>query len=396
MKSFLPRLLVVLINLALVIAGSELLFTAYYYTKDGRYQSVADKLAAEKSSFDVEKTSEGPCNRHHNVLIAHPYLAFVHTSRPECNALANNTGHRGPDVPYHKNPDDYVVMMLGGSVAHQLYQFEHEQLQTWLQKKHPDKHVIVLNGALEGWKQPQQLFMLQLYGDVIDAAFTVEGANEVMFNRRLNYNVRFDAPFLAGFRKANPQYQSDAEQRAMVLSSWIFDTLQDNAVLSHSKTAYFIGEQWRAHLAIKALAKNDLDQLGQLRTIYELPKDWSFEQKRSDAIAQYIKYLGLMNATAKQYHIRFAIFLQPVPALNKPLSADEQAVVGDLNYRDDYQLFTNELLNPKNNLPIVSLVNVFDGVNETIYKDSIHYLQESSGPGRVITRIEQTLDTKWQ
>jgi hypothetical protein len=399
-----PRLLRFLkiagINIILLILLLEIFSTGFYYFKDGQYFSVPEKLAAETSSFDIEKPDNIACNKHGNVLAPHPYLVFIHPSRPECKSRSNNTGHRGPDVPLTKNPEHYTVMILGGSVANQLFQFKSEEIRAYFQKKHPRKNIVILNGALEGWKQPQQLFMLQMYGEVIDAALSIEGYNEMMFNYRLGYNLRFDAPFLAGYRKANPGFLTPREQFAMGASAWMFDTLNNNPFLRYSKTAYFISDRIRSGLAqeMNAPAENPGEvssknaTLKHLEKVFRLPTEWTLEQKRQHALQQYLKYISLMDATAKAYGISLAIFLQPAPALHKTLSAEEKNNVGSLDYRDDYLLFEKTLLKQGNTLPVYSLLEVFSNTHDTLYKDGIHYYRESAGPDLIMRRIYQTLD----
>jgi len=392
---------IIAINMILMIVLSELLFTAYYYIKDRQYISVSEKLAQEKSSFEVEKQQTIPCNKYNNVLAPHPYLTFIHISRPECNSYANNTGHRGPDVPLIKNPKDYVVMILGGSVANQLFQFKHEEIEVFFQKKHPDKNVIILNGSLEGWKQPQQLFMLQMYGEVIDAAISIEGFNEMIFNRRLDYELRFDTPFLPGYRKANAGFLSDSERGVIWLNGELFDLINNHALLRQSKTAYFISSEIRKHLEKNIVRKNDLDSLQEgslqhLDKIFSLPKDWDLDKRRNYAINQYIKYLSLMNATANQYHIKLAIFLQPAPAIGKPLTDDERKLTDDLGYKDDYLLFEREILKQKNTLPVYSLLQAFKDEKESIYKDGIHYREDSPGPTLVMNQIYKQIQASWK
>ncbi len=392
---------IIAINLIVAIVLSELLFTAYYYIRDKKYVSVTEKLSQEKSSFEVEKQKTIPCNKYNNILAPHPYLTFIHISRPECNSYANNTGHRGPDVPLIKNPRDYVVMILGGSVANQLFQFKHEEMERFFQKKHPGKHIVILNGSLEGWKQPQQLFMLQMYGEVIDAAISIEGFNEMIFNRRLDYALRFDTPFLPGYRKANAGFLTDQERSAIWLSGELFDLLNNSALLRHSKTAYFISSQIRERLEKNIGRKSDLDSLQEgslqhLEKIFLLPKDWPLEKRRDYTIDQYIKYLSLMDATAKQYHIKLAIFLQPAPAIGKILTVEEQKITDDLSYKDDYLLFEQVFLKQKNVLPVYSLLQVFSMEKEPVYKDGIHYREESPGPTLVMNQIYRQVDAVWK
>lgn len=401
MRKLLHVLAIVVINLLLIAIVSEIIFVGYYYIKDGKYISVVNKLADEKSSFDVEKQKSSPCNKYQNVLAPHPYLTFVHVSRPECNSFANNSGHRGPDVPLLKNNSDYVVMILGGSVANQLFQFKADDIKAFFSKKHPDKNIVILNGSLEGWKQPQQLFMLQMYGEVIDAAISIEGFNEMIFNRRLDYHLRFDTPFLPGYRKANAGFLSDKERSALWLSGKLVDVVNNNSLLRHSKTAYFFSENIRAGLEKNINKKKELESLQEgplqhLDNIFSLPQDWSREQRRLYNVEQYEKYLGLMQATAKQYHIKLAIFLQPAPAIAKPLTGEEQKMAGDLSYADDYRFFETEILKQQHNVPVYSLLPVFKGEAASIYKDGIHYRQDSPGPDLVMKQIYRQIDSSWR
>lgn len=388
--------LLLLVNLLLLVVISEAIFIGYYYLRDGRYISVPEKLAADKSSFEVEKTGDKPCNKHKRVLAPHPYLVFTNTSRPECNAPANNTGHRGPDVPLVKNKDQYIVMMLGGSVANQVYQFQKETIETYYRKKHPDKKVLILNGSLEAWKQPQQLFMLQLYGDVIDEAISLEGYNEMMFNYRLEYRARFDTPFLPAWRKANSSFQTDAEKAIVARSAYLFDLVNNSAVLRRSKTAWFVLEKTRAGLESRGPRENDLESLQvgslkQLGSIFLLPESWPVEHRRQHTIQQYHKYLSLMQATARQYNIHLTIFFQPAPAIAKILTDEEQQVVGELHYANDYQQLVDILVKDKS-LRAYSLLDVFSKNTETIYRDGIHYEENSAGASVVVQQMLKLID----
>ena len=40
----------------------------------------------------------------------------------------------------------------------------------------------------------------------------------------------------------------------------------------------------------------------------------------------------------------------------------------------------------------MSLLNVFDGVKEKIYKDGIHFYEQSSGPTRIMEKLGMTFE----
>jgi len=85
--------------------------------------------------------------------------------RPEWMDLrANNWGFWSPyNMPYHRQPDDYVVVLLGGSVAQWLAIQGGPTLTAELTRQVPElaaKNIVILNCALNGFKQPQQVMVM--------------------------------------------------------------------------------------------------------------------------------------------------------------------------------------------------------------------------------------------
>ena len=80
--------------------------------------------------------------------------------------------------------DRYVVALVGGSVALQLGLYAGDVLAAELEKSKAlaGKRVHIVRMALGGWKQPQQLFAVQLAwlrGGEFDAVINLDGFNEV-------------------------------------------------------------------------------------------------------------------------------------------------------------------------------------------------------------------------
>ena len=63
--------------------------------------------------------------------------------------------------------------------------------------------IIFLNGAIEAWKQPQQLILIMQHLSIVDMVVAYEGFNEITFSRKFNYEFSLDTPVLGTYRKAN-------------------------------------------------------------------------------------------------------------------------------------------------------------------------------------------------
>jgi hypothetical protein len=101
-----------------------------------------------------------------------------------------------------------------------------------------------------------------------------------------------------------------------------------------------------------------------------------------------------MDAVAAQNGVLFAHFIQPVPALGKTLTAEEQAVVGDLGYRGLYERITRDVLSLANTgTPIFSLLDVFRHNTDSLYADVIHLRQAPDGTSPGYALIAQRMAT---
>jgi hypothetical protein len=121
----------------------------------------------------------------------HPYVGFVND--PALNTPENVAAWRGLEVnelgffgplPRERDAGRVVVALTGGSVAMFLSALARDELAAALER-HPEnagKEVVVVTLALQGFKQPQQLFALQyvlLQGLQIDWVVNLDGFNEV-------------------------------------------------------------------------------------------------------------------------------------------------------------------------------------------------------------------------
>jgi len=99
-----------------------------------------------------------------------------------------------------------------------------------------------------------------------------------------------------------------------------------------------------------------------------------------------------MDAVAAQNAVLIAHFIQPVPVIQKTLTPDEKAVVGDLSYRGLYARITGDVLGlAKGGTPIFSLLDVFKDNRDTLYADVIHLRQAPDGTSTGYALIAQRM-----
>ena len=132
-------------------------------------------------------------------VVVHPYLGFVNDAHlgDVLGYPISQFGFVDESSPLRQaRPDRFVVGLVGGSVALQLGLYATDALAAALQRSPAlaGKRVEVVRLALGGWKQPQQLFAVQLLtmlGGHFDCIVNLDGFNEVAL---VEENVPFGVP----------------------------------------------------------------------------------------------------------------------------------------------------------------------------------------------------------
>lgn len=125
--------------------------------------------------------------------VPHPYVGFVED--PKGKIEINTYGWLGP-LPVTKRSDDTVVIAIfGGSVAELFYRYHLESFLSLLRKSPVfyGKYIKVINTALGGYKQPQQLLALEYLlaqGAEYDIVVNIDGFNEVTLPGTDNYSQK--------------------------------------------------------------------------------------------------------------------------------------------------------------------------------------------------------------
>jgi len=169
-----------------LLSGKSFAYKTLELERLERMSTIAIKLENQETSNDSE--------------MFHPYVGYV--GRPEYSYSArrkninseteiitnNNYGVisiKDYAYPYKKKKNDFVIAVIGGSVAAGFTKKGGEEyLQKYLNGYGFDKNIVVINLAKGGFKQPQQLFHLQyalLSGFEFDAVINIDGFNDIVF-----------------------------------------------------------------------------------------------------------------------------------------------------------------------------------------------------------------------
>ncbi|MEM1170864.1 MAG: hypothetical protein AAGJ08_17740 [Cyanobacteria bacterium P01_H01_bin.35] len=130
----------------------------------------------------------------------HPYFGYVQKPGVDFREgfKYNAAGFISPyDYPYQKkNDNQYIIGVFGGSVAsnYSIYEIQNQILEKKL-KQLPEfkyKEFIILSLATGGYKQPQQLILLNYFlsiGQEFDMIINIDGFNEVTIAKANNENA---------------------------------------------------------------------------------------------------------------------------------------------------------------------------------------------------------------
>jgi hypothetical protein len=351
-KSLLVYLAVILFTLEIApfILGSFILEGGYSRRKikqelTQRYESnnlVTDSTAGQQEEYLSEH-------------MVHPYLGFVHEASDNYNSFGFPDAH-----PILRRSDSVVnICITGGSVAKQLYQFSGKELIRLLLDD-PDfenKEINLVSLALGGFKQPQQLFVLNYLlslGAEYDYVINIDGFNEVVLP--YSDNMPFEI-FPAYPRHWNVYSRKVLNKKAVLLLGKQAVTKEKqqrqaemtiNSPLRISNFGLFL---WK--IRDQGLTNGLSEMESQLRT--ELQNSEAGLQTRgpdfnyrdtTGIFAFQATYWGQcsrqMNALASQFGFTYLHFLQPNQYLegSKKLTTEELTVAyeeGDFAYKKAVQ-----------------------------------------------------------
>ena len=177
MKSLAALLFGLVLSLILVESLSQL----YYYTQHKTPYSAKRILGAlGASEVAPENGSKLPELYTDQREIVHPYTGYIRDYNP---AFRRNYGYDTDNAPVQKRGKDHVLVgLFGGSVAMHLHHALDKALAKALADAGDTRQLKLVNFALGGYKQPQQLNTLTYFlamGAEFDLVINLDGFNEL-------------------------------------------------------------------------------------------------------------------------------------------------------------------------------------------------------------------------
>jgi hypothetical protein len=346
--------------------------------------------------------------------VLHPYVGFVLTHHDPDQQDLSDVGWL-QQVLYKRSKDRLIVALTGGSVAHQVYELASGRLKEELAKvpRFQGREVVIAGLCLGGYKQPQQLMILNYLlslGGEFDVVINLDGFNEVAIHAPENgRNGVF--PIFPRWWQGRVNDVADPALRALTgelaylrkdlegLQGW-----QGMGVLRYFQT----GKLWRAyrvkrvHREIQRVVEeiSTPSESGARRYIASGPR-WQFDEEEL-----YEHLTEIWRRTSLQMHylsrgngIEYYHFLQPNQYVegSKPMGPDELRRAYDENMRyragavEGYpKLIAKGQQLRASGVAFRDLTQLFVNETEPMYRDTCcHFLQP--GVDALARAIAQTV-----
>jgi hypothetical protein len=359
------------------------------------------------------------------VHIIHPYLGFVEPPDPDWKGAATRWDTNAASFGFPRNfhpffpqssVDRVVVVMMGGSVAQQVAL--HGRPIPYLEQalgaldRFRGRKVAVLDLAMGGYKQPQQLMALSYFlalGMPMNVVINLDGFNEVTLPVRDNLSAGV-FPFYPrawSFQVGTIDREERRTRGAVVLLDDARHSLARVSARRPWRYSFTVGLLWR-------LVDGRLEMWAgkrQQALLDRTPRDRdpqsfgppvtheSGEQLRRELVAAWQRSSLLMDRLARGHGIEYFHFLQPnqYDQGGKPLTAEERrSAIDPASPFKELVVQGYPLLRAagaelrSEGVTFVDLSREFESVDETLYVDPCCHLNQA-GIRRLVERIAATI-----
>lgn len=188
LKSLFNYVLIFIVTIALLELVAFLSFSAF------TSQPFKRKILAQTRTIRIQTIEEKLNLQEHDsqtLYQFHPYVGYTGhpgvrpwgNNQPPFNAYGMLSIFNHP-YPYKKQKNEFVVAVLGGSVAENFANLGEKHVNRILEEEYDiERKVVLLNLATGGYKQPQQLFHLQfalLSRFELDVVLNIDGFNDLV------------------------------------------------------------------------------------------------------------------------------------------------------------------------------------------------------------------------
>ncbi len=404
-------LTLIAVNLAIAFICLEALSLAFYFINQKQFFYARTK-GKEKVVEDIERL--GIRLDESIVERLHPFFGYVLKqgafTNEKLKLKVNKNGFFSLyEYPFVKaNKKQFIIGVFGGSVANNFVMDEYinQRLSKKLQSypEFADREIVLLNFGNGGYKQPQQLLILNYFlalGQELDLVINIDGFNEVALSNLNNKaQLEIGMPSVQHIQALTSLANNNLSPEAMSLIVQIndnkkqlkagIDKLQNcKLALCHAVTSLrvkqLVNNYQQAVVKYDAQVKQSNSDTANSGIVY-IPKTDSVLQDAAayDKMASlwYESSMG-MNQVLSSRNIKYFHFIQPNQyyptkraftakekeiAINKESPYIEGVTKGYpvlLSKVDDLQ---------KARVNVFSAVNILDNTKDTVYKDACcHY-----------------------
>jgi len=399
---------IAVINLAILLVFLELGSLGWYFFKHKQFFYSREKTQ-NKSALGINL--EGVRLNESIVERFHPFLGFVQKPGADFRPgfKINNYGFISPyDYPLIKTKkNQFIIGVFGGSVAsnYSIFEIQNKILSQYL-KQLPgfkDKEFVILSFATGGYKQPQQLLILNYFlalGQELDMVVNIDGFNEVALSNLNNQN-KIDL--------AMPSLQHILPLTSLANNSLSIKAMKATIRIQENKARINQGLESLQHCTLAACDALTSVYIQNLVNNYKTDVI-KFEKERSrkkdegsviyintnksvleDSVAfekmaqNWAKSSIFMNKVLSASNVPYFQVLQPnqyyqtkrvFSAAEKQIAFNQEtpyARAVELGYPALFKKLPNL---EKNNINVLNGVNVFDNTKDAVYVDSCcHYNQ---------------------
>lgn len=316
------------------------------------------------------------------------------------NMRINNFGFASAlDYPQPRtDPDQVFIAVFGGSVAKWFTLFASDDLIAQLRAdpRFAGKTITVLNFASGGFKQPQQLLILNYFlyiGQPIDIVLNIDGYNEAALSRTNNLDKGIDISMPRRYPGplktllSNPEPAVILWRARQITLERQLAALNSSQQLHHSALLQLV-DQVRANWISKELNDHMLRvpqyKPGEDSGFFVLPpnSDMTIDEQNRAILDQWIRASRMMQLLTQQAGARYLHILQPNQYFSAHLfSPQERSAAVAPTFptakviRELYPLMLERLnAEARLGLPIFSGLKIFDQERQAVYADKCcHY-----------------------
>lgn len=400
-KFYLFISLTIILTLILIFTISES-FSYLSLSHKERLQSPQELISKNTNSY-FNQLDKFDCNYIETILV-HPVLGFIHRKtnfrNSDCKISVNNIGlQSNEDLPLFKNEETYNVMILGGSVANELYNYKgnnsRPHIENILNENYLPpggrKRFQVHLGSMGQWAMPNQTNMIQMYSDRIDAAISIDGYNESLnvFNGRRHEAINLPTMLMSVKNYDDPIFYIISlykNSRYYILNSRLknyYTTVIFYRFLTARLQSFIFSQKTEDEFANLELSSLPLEKA----------QKWSL-----DSLERYNKNLHYL---AHSNNIEIAQFFQPNRFMGKTLTDTEKSYndYTDLQTMTKVSLMYDKLSASK--FSVSNLKDLFKNEYGEIYSDHIHFIYDrqtnySRGYHLMAEKISSDLQKFWK